>query len=153
MARPEIVLFGPLHREIDRVFDEFSRGLAPLQAAANLVPSIDLTETDKEIQVSVEMPGLERGDVEIALEDNMLTIHGEKKIESDRTDKNAHVTERAYGVFYRTIELPPGIDPESINANMANGILTITIPKPANMEPKKIAVKEGKDGKSSGRTQ
>jgi HSP20 family protein len=147
---PGVLLFGPLHREIDRLFDEFSRDLAPLQqAAANLLPNIDVAETDKQIEVTVEMPGLERGDVEISLEDNVLTIRGEKSMEADRDDKNVYVSERAYGVFLRTIELPPGVDPSSINATMQNGVLKITIPKPANAEAKKIEVKEGGNGRAS----
>jgi HSP20 family protein len=155
LARPEVLLFGPLHREIDRLFDEFTRGLAPLGTTANLVPNIDVSESDKQIEVSVEMPGLERGDVDISLEDNVLTIRGEKKIEADRSDKNVQVSERAFGVFYRAIELPPGVDPASVNATMCNGVLKITIPKPANAEARKIEVKEAKDGATSarGRTQ
>jgi HSP20 family protein len=150
IAAPGILLFGPLHREIDRLFDEFSRDLAPLQqTAANLLPNIDVAETDKQIEVSVEMPGLERGDVEISLEDNVLTIRGDKRMEADRNDKNVYVSERAYGVFLRTIELPPGVDPSSINATMSNGVLKITIPKPANAEAKRIEVKEGGNGKAS----
>jgi HSP20 family protein len=150
IAAPGSFLFGPLHREIDRLFGEFSRDLAPLQqTAANLLPNIDVAETDKEIEVSVEMPGLERGDVEISLEDNVLTIHGNKRMEVDRNDKNVYVSERAYGVFLRTIELPPGVDPSSINATMSNGVLKITIPKPANAEAKKIEVKDGGNGKAS----
>lgn len=143
ITRPDIMLFGPLQREIDRLFDEFSRGVAPLQqTAANLRPTIDVAETDKDIEVTVEMPGLERGDVEISLEDNVLTIRGEKRTEADRNRKNVHVCERAYGVLLRTIELPPGVDPSSIDATMANGVLNICIPKPKASEPKKIEVKE-----------
>lgn len=100
VGRPDALIFGPLHREIDRLFDEFSRGLAPLQRnAANLLPNIDVAETDKKIDVSVEMPGLERGNVDISLEDNVLTIRGEKKVEADRDDINVFDRERAYGVL------------------------------------------------------
>jgi HSP20 family protein len=141
---------GPLHREVDRLFDEFSLGLAPLQrTAANLLPNIDVAENEKEIDVSVEMPGLARGDVDISLEDNVLTIRGEKTIEAGRKDKDVFVNERAYGVFLRTIELPAGVDPSKIDATMSNGVLKITIPKPENAEAKKIEVKDGKDSKHS----
>ncbi len=152
--RSGAMLFGPLHREIDRLFDDFARVL-PTQPtmSMNLLPSIDVAESDQEIDVSVEMPGLERRDVDISLEDNVLTIRGEKKIESDREKKNVFVRERAYGNFLRTIELPAGIDSSRINATMSDGVLRITIPKPANAETKKIEVKEGKGskgGQSSG---
>lgn len=78
VARPETVLFGPLHRQIDRLFDDFTRGLGPLAAApgAHLIPRIDVAETGQAIEISVELPGLQRGDVEIALDDNVLTIRG-----------------------------------------------------------------------------
>lgn len=149
IARPDVMMFGPLQREIDRLFEEFSRGIMPLhQTTANLLPTIDVAEADKEIEVTVEMPGLERGDVEIFLEDNELTIRGEKRIEADRNKKNVYVGERAYGVFLRTIELPAGIDPSSIDACMANGVLKICIPKPAISEPKKIEVKESQQSAS-----
>lgn len=150
-ASPEIALFGPLHRQIDRLFDDFARGFDPLATGngANLVPRIDVAETDKAIEISVELPGLQRGDVEIALDDNVLTIRGEKQIEENRDDKNVHVAERAYGAFYRAIELPPGVDPSTIEATMSNGVLKVVVPKPANAEPKKIEVKEGSSGNGS----
>lgn len=153
-------LFGSLHRELDRLIDDFARGNFGLmtQAQANLIPQIDVVETDKNIEVTAELPGLERKDVEISLEDDMLTIRGEKKVEvkDDQADqaqdkdgnkakgskRDYHVSERTYGVFYRVVQLPSGIDPASIQATMSNGVLKVTIPKPAKAEPKKIEVKE-----------
>jgi HSP20 family protein len=151
VAMPEIALFGPLHRQIDRLFDDFARGFGPLAAdsTANVVPRIDVAERDKAIEISVELPGLERGDVEIALDDNVLTISGEKQVEENRDEKNVHVSERAYGAFYRAIELPSGVDPSTIEATMSNGVLKIMVPKPANAEPKKIEVKASNNGKGS----
>ena len=137
---PGFGLFG-LHREIDRLFNEFAQGVGP-DGAKNIVPSIEISETDKAIEISAEMPGLERKDVEITIEDDTLTIRGEKKIEENQKDKNVQHTERAYGVFLRVLQLPPGIDPSSVQATMSNGVLKIAIPKPAKPEPKKIEVKE-----------
>jgi HSP20 family protein len=137
--------FGFLHREIDRLFEDFTRGLDVTgQTQANLVPSIDVAETDKEIVITAEMPGLERKDVEISLENDMLTIRGEKKVEREKEDKNKsyHLIERNYGVFYRVLQLPPGVDPSKVQATMANGVLKVTLPKPARSETKKIEVKE-----------
>jgi len=88
------------------------------------------------------MPGLERKDVEISIEDDALTIRGEKKIEGDQNDKNVQHSERSYGAFMRVLQLPPGVDPSSVEATMSNGVLKITIPKPAKPEPKKIEVKD-----------
>src|ERR1700687_3426381 len=137
---PGFGLFG-LHREIDRLFNEFAQGIGP-NGQQNIVPSIEISETDKAIEISAEMPGLERKDVEITIEDDTLTIRGEKKIEENQKDKNVQHSERAYGVFLRVLQLPPGIDPSNVQATRWNGVLKITIPKPAKPEPKKIEVKE-----------
>src|ERR1700709_1251994 len=141
LMRPDFGLFG-LHREIDRLFSEFAQGVGS-GGVQSIIPNIEITETDKAIEVSAEMPGLERKDVEISIEDDTLTIRGEKKIEEDNNkDKNVQHSERSYGVFLRVLQLPPGIDPASVQATMSNGVLKITIPKPAKSEPKKIEVKE-----------
>lgn len=152
-AGPEAFLFGPLQREIDRLFEDFTRGLNVVgpQGQSTLMPKVDVTETDKEIVLTAELPGLERKDIDISLEDNVLTIRGEKKVEEEKKDekKNYHVSERSYGMFYRALELPAGIDPKSIQATMSNGVLKITIPKPARSEAQKIEVKEvGGDGQT-----
>jgi HSP20 family protein len=140
---PSFGLFG-LHREIDRLFDEFAQGIGTNGGQANIIPNIEISETDKAIEVSAEMPGLERKDLEISIEDDTLTIRGEKTEESQK-DKNVQLSERSYGVFLRVLQLPSGIDPSSVQATMSNGILKIVIPKPAKPEPKKIKVKEAKD--------
>jgi HSP20 family protein len=139
-APAPVTLFGTLYRDIDRLFEEFTRNPLARQAQVNLVPSIDVTESDKEIVLSAEMPGLERGDVEISIEDDVLTIRGEKKIEQEKDDKNYHLSERVYGVFYRALQLPPGVDASKIQATMSNGVLKVTIPKPAKAQPKKVEV-------------
>jgi HSP20 family protein len=140
LMRPDFGLFG-LHREIDRLFNDLVQGTGLGGSQGNIVPSIDISETDKAIEVTAEMPGLERNDVEISIDDDSLTIRGEKKVEEDK-DKNVQHSERRYGVFLRVLQLPPGIDPASVQAAMSNGVLKITIPKPAKSQPKKIEVKE-----------
>jgi HSP20 family protein len=140
LIRPDFGLFG-LHREVDRLFSEFAQGVGP-NGAQNIVPNIEISETDKAIEVTAEMPGLERKDVEISVDDDTLTIRGEKKVAENQKDKNVQLSERSYGVFVRVLQLPPGIDPSSVQATMSNGILKLTIPKPAKSEPKKIEVKE-----------
>jgi HSP20 family protein len=139
-------MFGSLHREIDRLFDDFTRGtLAGLPGQDRLMPSMDVAETEKEIVVTAELPGLERKDIDISLDDDVLTIRGEKKFQEEKKDdkKNYHVTERSYGVFYRALQLPSGIDPAKVQASMQNGVLKIAIPKPARSQAKKIEVEEG----------
>ena len=145
LARPELGVFGSLQREVDRLFDEFARvGTLAMAGNGSLMPSMDITETEKEFVITAELPGLERKDVEISLEDNVLTIRGEKKSETkpDDKNKNVHVSERSYGVFYRVLELPAKVDPSSVQATMSKGVLKITIPKPARPQSKKIEVQE-----------
>ncbi len=126
--------FGTLQHEIDRLL---GNGSLP-----SLMPNIDVTENDKEIEVSAELPGLERKDVDISIEDGTLTIRGEKKLEEEKKDQNYHLTERSYGSFYRELLLPRGVDPSSVRATMSKGVLKVTIPRPAHSETKKIEVKE-----------
>jgi HSP20 family protein len=146
--RPDFGIFG-LHREIDRLFNEFAQGVGSSGGQANILPNIEIAETDKAIEISAEMPGLERKDIDISIEDDTLTIRGEKKVEEDQKDKNVQHSERSYGVFLRVLQLPPGIDPSSVQATMSNGVLKITIPKPAKPEPKKIEVKEAAEAKKA----
>lgn len=145
LARPDMGMWS-LQREVDRLFDEFARGFGTLAVPGkgSLMPSLEISEADKEYVITAELPGLERNDVEVSLQDNVLTIRGEKKIEStpDEKNKNVHVSERSYGVFYRALELPDNVDPASVQATMSKGVLKITIPKPRESEPKKIEVKE-----------
>ena len=138
LTRPDFGLFG-LHRDIDRLFSEFAQAASP---SAKIFPNIEISESDKAIEVSAEMPGLERNDVEISIDDDTLTIRGEKKIEESQKDKNVQLSERSYGIFMRVLQLPAGVDPSKVEATMSNGVLKITIPKPAKPEPKKIEVKE-----------
>ena len=141
--------FLPLQREVDRVFEDFTRGFPSFptspafrtRGAVDLLPSMDVTETDKEIEITAELPGLEEKDVQVNVADNVLTIKGEKKSEKGEKDKNYRVFERSYGSFSRTLELPEGVDPNGIKATIAKGVLKVTVPKPAPAQVKKIDVK------------
>lgn len=140
-------LFNPflsLQREIEDVFENFTRGWPAFRStglATDLVPSTDVVENDKEIQITAELPGLEEKDVQINLADNVLTIKGEKKAEKEEKDKNYRLVERSYGSFSRSIELPENVDAAAIKASISKGILTVVIPKPAPAQIKKIEVK------------
>ena len=135
--------FMSLQREIDRLFDDFTRGFPTLSGngASALVPSMDVTETDKEIEITAELPGLEEKDVQVNVADNLLTIRGEKKAEKEHKDKNFRLVERSYGSFERTLELPDGVNADAIKANISKGVLKVSIPKPAPAQAKKIDVK------------
>lgn len=134
--------FMSLQREIDRLFDDFTWGFPALGGTSSgLVPSIDVTETDKAIEITAELPGLEEKDVQINVADNLLTIRGEKKAEKEEKDKNYRLVERSYGSFERTLELPDGVNADAIQANIAKGVLKVTVPKPAPAQVKKVEVK------------
>lgn len=143
--------FGSLHREIDRLFDDFSRGFMPAlstgdgQNQAALAPRIDVAETDKAIEITAELPGVDEKDVEVTLNDDVLTIRGEKKSESEDKQKDYHLVERSYGMFRRSMTVPAGIDAEKISADFAKGVLKVTLPKAPETESKakKIKVKAG----------
>ena len=146
LARADFSPFDVLRREVDGLFFDFARsfGIAPAAGSQMLAPKMEVSETDKEIQISAELPGLERKDIDISLDGNVLTIRAERKAETEaeQKDKNVHVSERSYGVFYRALELPMSIDPSTVQATMSNGVLKIVIPKPPQAEAKKIEIKE-----------
>lgn len=137
---PQSGLFTTLQREIDRVFDDFSRGMGSL-SIGDVFPRMDVTERDREIEITAELPGLEEKDVDITLADNILTVKGEKKEEREENTAQRHMVERSYGTFSRSIELPAGIDPAAIKATMEKGILRLTMPKPTQSNARKIEVK------------
>jgi HSP20 family protein len=102
---------------------------------------MDLAETEKEIELTAELPGMEEKDVQLNVVDNQLTIRGEKKNQREEKEKDYHLVERNYGSFVRTVDLPPGVDLDSIKAVMSKGVLKVTVPKPAPAQAKKIEVK------------
>ena len=135
-----------LHRSVDRLFDEALRGFdAPsmfgrMAADNGLWPSVEFSETDKEIRVAAELPGLEENDVEVLLEDGVLTLRGEKKSETE--DQDRQFSERYYGRFERRLALDREVDEDKVAANFKNGVLTVTLPKTetAQANAKRIAI-------------
>lgn len=136
---------------LDRLRDEFDRalqnwwsdsgGLEKTFAEAAWQPMVDITETDKALQVKVDLPGIKPEEVHISVANDQLTIQGERKEEKETKDKTVHRVERRYGSFYRSIPLPVGTDPEKVTAESDNGVITITLPKPPESAGKRIAVK------------
>jgi len=133
-----------LHRDMNRLFDDAFRGFG-VPAFAGLHrpagwPNVELGETDKEIRVTAELPGLDEKEVEITVEDGALTLRGEKRSEVE--DKDRGYTERSYGRFERRIGLPQGVDRDNASARFRNGVLTITLPKTeaANENVRRIPV-------------
>lgn len=120
-----------LHREVNRLFDDVFRGFgAPSLGGVSRSfawPHVELGETHKDIRIIAELPGLDEKDVDISLEEGVLTLRGEKRSEVE--DKDRGYSERSYGRFERRIGLPKGIDRDGANATFRNGVLTVTLPK------------------------
>lgn len=146
-------MFADLRREMDRLFDDFGRGWfrdltlptfgtgALSEVALN--PAVDVVEKEGAWAITAELPGLDEKAVDVSIADDVLTLKGEKTETRDEDDKGMHVSERRYGSFARSFRLPDGIARDKIEANFANGVLTVTIPKIAVPKPEatKIEVK------------
>jgi HSP20 family protein len=131
--------FSFLQHEIERLFDGATRNTQGFNMPA--LPSMDISETDKVLEITAELPGLEKKDIELNVADNLLTIRGEKKNEREEKNKDYHLVERSYGSFARSVELPSGVKIEDIAAEIADGVLKITVQKPAPKQAKKIEIK------------
>jgi HSP20 family protein len=134
-----------LHREMNRLFDEVFRGFddSRLWGGRGAWPSVEVEETENEYRVSAELPGLEERDVEVLLQDGLLTVRGEKKLETEA--QNRSYSERFYGRFERQITLDRDVDDGAVNATFKNGVLTVTVPKNARAveRTKRIPINAG----------
>jgi HSP20 family protein len=135
-------LFG-LQR-LNRILDEAFAGAAfPEQGSvitSTLFAPTDVSEDENALQVTMELPGVDPDDVRLSLENNVLTIRGEKKQQFDENNERVHRFERVYGVFERTFVLPNSVDPDRIEARFENGVLVVRIPKAERARPREIRV-------------
>lgn len=144
--REDVDPFLSLHRNINRLFDEVFQGfdtpsmLGRMTPRNGTWPSVEFSENDKEIRVVAEMPGLSENDVEVLLDEGVLTLRGEKKTETE--DKDRQFSERYYGRFERRLALGREVDEGKVEAKFQNGVLTVTLPKTekAQASPKRIAI-------------
>lgn len=131
-------LLTSLHEEVNRLFDEVFRGFGlPATTAPRLGigmgwPQVEIAETDKEVRLTFEVPGVEEKDIEVLLEDGDLVVRGEKRSEVE--DKDRRFTERYYGRFERRIPLGDGVKEDAIRAEFRNGVLAVTVPKSARAD-------------------
>jgi HSP20 family protein len=125
--------FAAMRQEMDKIFERFGSGfeLAPFEgkAIAEWSPKVNVSETEKEVLVTAELPGIEEKDVEVTLDNGVLAIKGEKKAEKEEKNKNYHRIERSYGSFVRSIALPHEVEEEKVEATFKNGVLTVKLPK------------------------
>jgi HSP20 family protein len=145
--------FESLHREIDRLFEDFSSGLwrSPFRSPAfdlmptswAAVPVVDFTDTEKAYELTAELPGVDERNVEVKVADGVLTIKGEKNEEREEKKKDYYLCERNFGSFERSFQVPDGVDSDKIEASFKKGLLTVTLPKKqeAQKATKRIDVK------------
>ncbi|HVS03382.1 MAG TPA: Hsp20/alpha crystallin family protein [Thermoanaerobaculia bacterium] len=139
---------GDLVRDrFGRLFeDAFNDMLRPLGEAEGVasrawLPSVDIRETDEALTLLVDLPGMKKEDVNLTLENNVLTLNGERKFADEKKNENYHRIERAYGSFTRSFTLPQNVQPERVEANFHDGVLEIMLPKAEESKPRRISIK------------
>jgi len=141
--------FAAMRREMDRMFDDFTRGFPapPAGAAAFLSPAAEVCETEAGVEFHFDLPGIDPKDVAVEIEDGVLTVAAERTVEKGDPagGKRTHLSERAYGKFVRRFELPFDVDPARIEGRFENGVLRVLVPRPVEAERRavKVAVKSG----------
>jgi HSP20 family protein len=135
-----------LQSEMNRLFNTIFDAPAPGDGAGALrrwIPAMDLVETDEDFVLRADLPGLSEKDVNIELEDNVLTISGERKSEHEERREGYYRVERASGTFSRSLTLPEGVNPDGIKASFDRGVLEVRIAKPEERKPRKVAISVG----------
>jgi HSP20 family protein len=130
-----------LQRDISRVFDDFwTRFERPFGLMNGFLgaswPTADVSETDKAVEVVVELPGMDEKDIDVSVSDDVLTIRGEKKSETEKREKGYYLSERKFGSFHRSIPLPASVDKDKVDAHFKKGVLTVTLPKTPDAQDK-----------------
>jgi len=133
-------MFWNVQREVNRLFDDVLTPRWGRQEERDWVPTVDVEERENEFLVSVDIPGVEKKDVKVSLENNILTIKGERKMERSEEEGTYHCTERCYGTFSRSFTLPRTVDASKIHAKNKEGVLTITLPKAEEAKEREIVV-------------
>jgi len=129
---------------MNRMFDDAGRTWRTDEPAATTTwsPAVDIFETEGEIVVKAELPGMERKDIALNLENNVLTVRGERRFVKETKDDNYHRIERSYGTFSRSFSIPATVDEEKIRADYRDGVLKIVLPKKEQAKPKQIRIAE-----------
>ncbi len=129
--------------EVNRLFDNFFTGVPERRRGlleGEWAPSVDIAETDNDVVVTAELPGVKQDDVDITITDDVLILKGEKKEEKEVKEKNYHRIERSYGSFQRSVSLPAGVQADKAKATYKDGVLHITVPKAEEAKPKQIKI-------------
>jgi HSP20 family protein len=140
--------FFSLQRDMNRLFDDALRGFgAPArggqaQEGGVVEARMNISETEKELRITAELPGVDEKDVDVTLEGDVLTIRGEKRFEQERggEKESYHFVERSYGSFQRAVQLPYPVNPEEVRAEFRNGVLSLSLPKSEQQQRRKIPI-------------
>src|SRR6266852_9572299 len=131
--------------QINRIFQDYGRGSDELLTSGTFVPPVDVYEDEHSITLKLEVPGIDEKDIDVRIEGNTLTVHGERKIEKEEKEENFRRVERQYGSFTRSFTLPSSVDTGQVNAHYDNGVLKISLAKKAEAKPKQIKVNVGSE--------
>jgi HSP20 family protein len=139
--------FSTLQDRMNRLFRESHgpEGREEALATTSFAPPVDVYEDEHNVTLKIEVPGIDEKDIDVRIENNVLTVHGERKFEKEEKEENFRRVERQYGSFTRTFSLPTTVDAEKVSANYDKGILKVALPKKAEAKPKQIKVSVGSE--------
>ena len=141
MTGAGIDLLMTLHRKMNRLFYDVAQGgSVPGGNQGFLPPSMDVSETEKEIRIQAELPGAAEKDIEVSLHDDVLTVHAERKQEHREEREGVHLSERSFGTVQRSPHLPYQVNPDQVEVRFENGVLTIALPKSAPEQRNRITI-------------
>jgi len=149
--------FSTLQERMNRLFREsYADGREESLSTSTFAPPVDVYEDEHSVMLKIEVPGINEKDVDVRIENNVLTVHGERKFEKDEKEENYRRVERSYGSFTRTFTLPTTIDAENVTAIYDRGVLQVRLAKRAEAKPKQIKINVGSertlDAKAQGKT-
>ncbi len=139
---------GTIQNEMNRLFNTYFDTPTATNGGSlrRWLPAMDLVETEGDFVLRADLPGMSESDVNLELDDNVLTISGERKTEHEDRKAGYYRVERSSGSFRRSLTLPEGVDPESVHATFDKGVLEVTVPKPAQRTPRKVQISVGAAG-------
>src|SRR5271155_2219797 len=136
--------FSTLQDRLNRLFQQsVGEGREESLTTSSFAPPVDVYEDDHQVTLKIEVPGIDEKDIDVRVENNTLTVHGERKFEKEEKEENFRRVERQYGSFTRSFTLPTTVDPEQVQANYDKGVLKVTLAKKAEAKPKQIKVNVG----------
>jgi HSP20 family protein len=142
-ARELDALQGDMNRLFDSFFGRREGAAGSGYGTRRWLPPMDLVETEDHLVLRADLPGVEERDIDIEVKDGVLTVSGERKAQHEEKREGFHRVERSFGLFSRALELPKGVDPQSVSANFDKGVLEVRMPKPAERKPTRIEINSG----------